>query len=40
VPNVIYDTSYVGATARTFDEPVLTNNTEDFATLDVPVESY
>lgn len=31
---------YVGATARAYDEPVLTSNTTDFEILDVPVESY
>ena len=31
---------YVGATARTFEEPVLTRNVEDFATLGLAVESY
>ena len=31
---------YVGATARVYDEPVLTRNADDFAALGVAVESY
>ena len=31
---------YVGATARVYDEPVLTRNADDFAPLGVEVESY
>jgi len=31
---------YVGATARVYDEPVLTRNADDFAALGVEVESY
>jgi predicted nucleic acid-binding protein len=31
---------YVGATARVYDEPVLTRNDADFETLGVQVESY
>jgi hypothetical protein len=30
----------VGATARVYDEPVLTRNADDFAPLGVEVESY
>jgi len=31
---------YVGATARVYDEPVLTGNAADFEVLDVTVETY
>lgn len=31
---------YIGATARVYDEPVLTGNPSDFEILDVPVETY
>ena len=31
---------YVGATARIYDEPVLTRNADDFAALGVEIESY
>lgn len=32
--------AYVGATARVYDEPVLTGNAADFERLDVSVETY
>lgn len=31
---------YIGATAKVYDEPVLTGNPEDFETLGVAVETY